>query len=105
MTYSEIPKIETTGHVTRFGTTTATAIEKMKLQSMRGCPVNRNITARMSRSCFRKSCLRFQELAGVIVNKDNKKYKKKYSRMTPTGFASNNKHVCTDCKINYHLNY
>jgi hypothetical protein len=99
MTHSEIPKTGTAGHTTRFGTTTATALEKIKLQSIRGCPVNRNIPARMSRSCFRKACLRFQELAGIVSRENTAKKNNKYARITTSGFASNNKRVCLNCKI------
>jgi len=69
--------------------------EKQKLRSIHGCPVNRRIPAKMSRSCFRNMCLTFQSHAGINSNKQNGKN----TRMTLRGFKSNNTLVCVGCII------
>lgn len=90
----QVPTVGTAGHTIGSSATTVTNHEKIMMQKLRGCPINRKMPVRMSRASFVKACLKFQELAGIIPRRKSKKIK---TRMTSNGFKSNNRHICPEC--------
>ncbi len=90
-----VPSIGTSGHTIGNGGTTATDHEKVMMQKVRGCPINRRMPVRMSRASFVRACLQFQKLAGITSRRDTDKTST--SRMTKHGFRTNNKHICPEC--------
>ena len=94
---SAVPSPGLAGHMSgaqlRNKVTQVANLDKLKTVAASGCPVNRKTPTKMSKAAFIRACNKYR---GVAENDRN--HKNKFSTITLTGFKTNNRRMCVNCR-------